>query len=173
MLGVVQLRLVRIILVLMGLLIFGSMGYMVLEGWDFSDGFFMTIITLSTVGYGETHELSQHGRWFTSALILLCFTDCVDGEAQVFVYIGDNNLSVRNRANVPPECAPAGFSNEVGTIAYDFIIPCTPCGEGSDATPAPSASPPIGSLPRQGIAFMRRMAASVNPCDSIPERAVS
>ena len=92
MLGVVQLRLVRIILVLMGLLIFGSTGYMVLEGWDFSDGFFMTIITLSTVGYGETHELSQHGRWFTSALILLCFVGMTCWTAALTSFLVDVDL---------------------------------------------------------------------------------
>ncbi|THB65584.1 MAG: potassium channel protein [Desulfovibrio sp.] len=44
-------------------------GYMYLEGWNFFDSFYMAVITLSTVGYSETHELSKMGRMFTSGLI--------------------------------------------------------------------------------------------------------
>ena len=48
----------------------GTIGYHLIEGWPFFDGLYMTVITLATVGYGETHELSQHGRIFTIFLIL-------------------------------------------------------------------------------------------------------
>jgi len=53
------------------LLIFvGAAGYMFIEGWSFSDSIFMTIITLSTVGYEEVHELTGAGRAFTCFLII-------------------------------------------------------------------------------------------------------
>lgn len=48
----------------------GSAGYVVLEGWPWTDAVYMTIITLSTVGFSEVGELSRQGRIFTSALIL-------------------------------------------------------------------------------------------------------
>ncbi len=48
----------------------GTIGYVLLEGWDFSDSFYMTIITLSTVGFGEVHPLTGIGRLFTVALII-------------------------------------------------------------------------------------------------------
>ena len=92
MLEVIQLRLLRIVLILAGLVVFGSSGYMLLEGWDFADGFFMTIITLSTVGYGETHELSQYGRWFTSALILMCFVGMTCWTAALTSFLVDADL---------------------------------------------------------------------------------
>lgn len=92
MLDVVHLRLLRIVLILLGLIVFGSAGYMVLEGWNFADGFFMTVITLSTVGYGETHELSQYGRWFTSALILMCFAGMSCWTAALTSYLVDADL---------------------------------------------------------------------------------
>ncbi|KIX11317.1 potassium channel family protein [Dethiosulfatarculus sandiegensis] len=47
----------------------GTVGYMVFEGWSFLDALYMTSITVSTVGFGETHALSQGGRFFTIFLI--------------------------------------------------------------------------------------------------------
>jgi voltage-gated potassium channel len=48
----------------------GTLGYMIIEGWNFADSLFMTTITLSTIGYGEVHPLSATGRWFTIALVI-------------------------------------------------------------------------------------------------------
>jgi voltage-gated potassium channel len=47
----------------------GTIGYMVFEGWSFLDSLYMTSITVSTVGFGETHALSAGGRFFTIFLI--------------------------------------------------------------------------------------------------------
>jgi voltage-gated potassium channel len=48
----------------------GTVGYRWIEGphWSYFDGFYMTAITLTTIGYGETHELSDAGRAFTVGL---------------------------------------------------------------------------------------------------------
>jgi voltage-gated potassium channel len=43
---------------------------MLWEGYRFSEAFYMTIITVGTVGFMEIHPLSEPGRWFTSFLIL-------------------------------------------------------------------------------------------------------
>ncbi|HAY21964.1 MAG TPA: potassium channel protein [Desulfobacterales bacterium] len=51
------------------ILLAGSFGYMVLEGWYFFEGLYMTVITLTTVGYGEVRPLSEYGRFFTMLLI--------------------------------------------------------------------------------------------------------
>jgi voltage-gated potassium channel len=59
------------ILVLAGIISIGISGYMTIEGFSFLEAFYMTIITISTVGYGEVHELSQSGLIFTSLLILI------------------------------------------------------------------------------------------------------
>jgi voltage-gated potassium channel len=51
-------------------ILFGSAGYMVIEGWNFWDSFFMTVITLTTVGYREIHEMSFPGQVFTVVLLI-------------------------------------------------------------------------------------------------------
>ena len=50
--------------------VLGTLGFRWLEGWSFADAFYMTVITISTVGYGEVHPLSSPGRMFASFLIV-------------------------------------------------------------------------------------------------------
>lgn len=51
-------------------LIIGVSGYCLLENFTFLDSFFMTIITVATVGYREVNELDDSGKIFTSFLII-------------------------------------------------------------------------------------------------------
>jgi voltage-gated potassium channel len=48
----------------------GTLWYSLIEGWHWLDAVYMTVITLTTVGYGETHQLGDRGRIFTIALIV-------------------------------------------------------------------------------------------------------
>ena len=57
-------------LLLLAVLMSGAVGYQLIEGWSFFDGLYMTVITVASVGYGETHPLSDTGRVFTMVLIL-------------------------------------------------------------------------------------------------------
>lgn len=60
----------RLALLPMLIVVLGMAGYIYLEGWDWADAFYMTVITLSTVGFGEVQTLSRMGRLFTAVLIL-------------------------------------------------------------------------------------------------------
>jgi len=55
------------------LLSFGTVGYTLIEGWGGLDALYMTVITLAGVGFQEVHPLSTYGRIFTIVLILLGF----------------------------------------------------------------------------------------------------
>jgi voltage-gated potassium channel len=60
-----------IVAALAAVVAFGVGGYMLLEGWSFLDALYMTVMTLTTVGYREVRPLDTSGRVFTIALIVL------------------------------------------------------------------------------------------------------
>jgi voltage-gated potassium channel len=92
-----QLQLSLFVLVM--LVVFGSLGYVVIEGMSAVEALYMTVITLSTVGFREVRPLSTGGQLFTVALImlgLLLVTWAVRNAAEVA--LGNNLfLSVRRR----------------------------------------------------------------------------
>lgn len=51
----------------------GTIGFMTVEGWSLFDSFYMTIITVSTVGFNEVNQLSDAGKLFTAFLIIFSF----------------------------------------------------------------------------------------------------
>src|ERR1700730_258555 len=67
-------RLVRrttLVVGLMALILFvGTVGFRIIEGYSLFDAFYMTLITITTVGYQELRPLSHAGRIFNSFLIL-------------------------------------------------------------------------------------------------------
>jgi voltage-gated potassium channel len=49
----------------------GTLGYTLIEdGWSLFDGFYMTLITLTTIGFSEVHQLSDKGRILTTVIII-------------------------------------------------------------------------------------------------------
>jgi voltage-gated potassium channel len=58
-------------IVLLGsVIVGGTIGYVLIEGWSVWDAFYMTVITVTTVGYKEVHDLSRVGQAFTVVLLL-------------------------------------------------------------------------------------------------------
>ncbi len=56
--------------VLVSLIVVGTVGYHLIEGWEIIDCLYMTIITVATVGFKEVGPLSTGGKIFTMALIV-------------------------------------------------------------------------------------------------------
>ena len=64
-------KIIKGLVILIIIIAVGSTGYMAIEGWSFFDSFYMTVITITTVGYGEVQNLSEAGRFFTVVLIIV------------------------------------------------------------------------------------------------------
>lgn len=68
----------------------GSFGYRLIEGLNWIDSFYMTIITISTVGFREVHALSDTGKIFTSILIIFSLSSVAYiGYLARFIFDGD------------------------------------------------------------------------------------
>jgi voltage-gated potassium channel len=55
---------------LAGVFVFGTLGYMVIERWSFPDALYMTVISITTVGYQEVHPLSRAGQAWTMLVLV-------------------------------------------------------------------------------------------------------
>jgi len=79
------LRKFRTLMIISGALLLltaaGTAGFHFIEHWSWFDSFYMVVITLSTIGYQEVHQLSYAGRVFNIGLI-------VAGVIMVFLMIG-------------------------------------------------------------------------------------
>lgn len=93
------------------IIVIGVSGYMIIEGDGFINALYMTIITISTVGFGEIHKLTVPGKIFTMILILSSFgtyayaisiitTHFVEGQlAGFFVGVNRNKSKVKKMEN--------------------------------------------------------------------------
>ena len=63
-------RIERALLALVVITVAGALGYMVFEGWSFTDALYMTVITLTTVGYREVRPLDTTGQLWTMLLLV-------------------------------------------------------------------------------------------------------
>lgn len=82
-----------------GLVLIGVIGYVVIENYSVFDAFYMTVITIATVGYGEIHPLGTAGRLFTSFLIITSFGTFAYAVSTItrFVTDGEFNRFFKNK----------------------------------------------------------------------------
>jgi len=62
-------KVIRGLILLTGILVLGTAGYMIIEKWNLLDAIYMTIITITTVGFREVKDVSEAGRIFTLFII--------------------------------------------------------------------------------------------------------
>lgn len=86
-------RFLLIAIAILAIIMIGTAGYMIIEGWSFSDAIFMAVITLSTVGFSEVHPLSSTGRYFTIFLILGGTGTMLYAATAIVQYLLEGNLS--------------------------------------------------------------------------------
>src|ERR1043165_7164144 len=74
-------RFILIVVAIVTTLTIGTLGFTFIAGYPVFDAFYMSLTTMTTVGYGEIHPLSQAGRVFNSFLIVF-------GVTTIFIAIG-------------------------------------------------------------------------------------
>ena len=74
------------------LMILGTVGYHQVEGWTWEESFYMTVITISTVGYSELHDMTEAGRMFSVLLILVSFGSLAYCGSLIFGFILEGGI---------------------------------------------------------------------------------
>ncbi|MBN2467836.1 MAG: potassium channel protein [Deltaproteobacteria bacterium] len=96
----------------------GIGGYMLIESWPFIDALYMVVITLATVGYGETHNLSFEGRIFTILLIVVW--------AAIGVYAVGNIIQPIIEGGIRKALGRRKLEKEIKALKNHYIV----CGFG-------------------------------------------
>jgi voltage-gated potassium channel len=103
-------------------IVIGITGYLLIDRWDLLDSFYMTIITISTVGYTEVHPQSPAGRIFTSALIVVGVGTMLFGFGVFAEALTENNFGLYRRQRQ--------LERQLNQLREHFII----CGYGRIGT---------------------------------------
>ena len=113
-------RLAFILLAIVGVI--GVLGYMLIDGWNFLDSFYMVVTTIATVGYGEIHPQGVPGRVFTSGLIVIGVATALYGFGVFAQTLSDNAWGEYRRARK--------LQDDLDRLREHFII----CGYGRIGT---------------------------------------
>jgi voltage-gated potassium channel len=110
--------------ILLKLWLVGTIGYVLIDNYSWFDAFYMTIITVATVGYGEVAPLSQSGKLFTAFLIVTSFGTFAYAASSItkFVIDGEFNEFFKNRK----------LNTTIGKLSGHVII----CGYGRNGRQA-------------------------------------
>jgi len=90
--AVVFKRMILLLVILLVTAFIGTLGYFLVEGWNLQDAFYMTAITISTVGFREIGHLSLGGRIFTVILIFIGVTLLAGWTAVITSFLVESDL---------------------------------------------------------------------------------
>lgn len=86
------LKLFRYPLILGFLVSLGTVAYEFLEGWNFIDAFYFSIVTLATVGYGDHYPVTTIGKLFTTVYIMVGVTTFLLWISELSRYLHNEKL---------------------------------------------------------------------------------
>jgi voltage-gated potassium channel len=96
----------------------GTIGYVLIEGWSVWDAFYMTVITVTTVGFEEVHRLSRAGQIFTVVLLF--------GGVGTALYTFTFLATAIVEGGLPKRLQRSRLAHMLDTITDHFIV----CGYG-------------------------------------------
>lgn len=110
--------LITIFALILGVITFGTLGYMIIEDLDFLNALYMTIITVATVGFREVKELSEAGKIFTIMLIFSGFG--------VFAYAMTTGAKILIEGEIKEVFKKRKMKKEIDALKNHYIV----CGYG-------------------------------------------
>jgi voltage-gated potassium channel len=113
---------------IIGIILAGTFGYMIVEKWTLFDSFYMTIQTISTVGFNEVHHLSDGGKLFTSILIISSFGTFAYAVTAITSYVVGGEYkeyfkdfkSLKSIANMENHTVVCGYGRVGKQAAHDL-----------------------------------------------------
>jgi len=81
------------IVIIVLVIVIGTSGFIIIEGFPFIDALYMTIITISTIGYMEVHPLSTAGKVFDIILIISSLVTTAFALTQITRYVVDGEVN--------------------------------------------------------------------------------
>jgi voltage-gated potassium channel len=81
------------IIIILTIIFIGVTGFMIIEGFNLLDAVYMTVVTVTTVGYEEVKPLSTAGRIFNILLIICSFATFAYALAKLTQYIVDGEIN--------------------------------------------------------------------------------
>jgi len=155
------LRIAAVLLILV--IVVGTAGYVVLEGWSWFDAFYMTVTTITTVGDGQPAPLHLIGKVWTVAVVVIGFAVLTYTVLALMAYVIEGQLGrvfegqrMRRRIRrMNGHLILCGFGRVGRAIAHEFAH------EGVDFVVVDSDEDSLEEAVREGITVIRGNAADL------------
>jgi len=106
-------------IIFLAVLLFGTIGFSILEKIPFTDSFYFIITTISTVGYGDVHPITTSGKFLAIMIIVLgvgAFLGVIANSLEIMLSIRE-----RNHRNEKINMIIGAFFSEAGTELITYI----------------------------------------------------
>ena len=123
----VKLRLKISLIIFLGVMVFGTVGFMMAERRSFLDAAYFVIVTMATVGYGDIHPISPGGKLVTLFIIVLgvgTFLGVIANTTELML-----SRKLKQTALEKLNMVIGVFFSEVGTKLIEMFIRRDPCQE--------------------------------------------